>query len=168
MSKFRVVIKKVFDFIEIHFPAANFTVLFLCYVIMIAYRYIFYASLSWIYEISLIAFVWCCLFTASYGSRAGKHVAFTILYDKFPEKGKLIIRLIGNLFVFVMFVILLPYSFDYLSFAGERKSSIIGIPYNFIYFPFIVFVVLTLIHYIFMLVKDIRQINKLWKGRPEI
>ena len=168
MKKFTSVINKAFDIIEVYIPSVIFLVVFVFYVIMIGYRYIFYAQLSSIFEMSMILFMWCGILAAAYGERSGKHILFTIAYDKFSEKGKLISRVIADLIILCAFVILIPYSYESINFLEVQKTSIMKIPVNIIYFPFLIFVFLILIHHLASLVKDIRLVITVLKGRKKI
>ena len=168
MKKVNAICNKIFDIFEIFLPIVTFIILFISFVILIAYRYIFHASVVWLFELNIIAFVWCSIFAASYGSRTGEHVSFTIIYDKLSEKAKLILRLISNLLVFIIFFILLPNAYNAISFLQVRKSMIIHIPFNIICAPFIIYIILTLIHHAVLFVKDIKLSIILLKGKVKV
>ena len=167
MKKIKALADKIFDIIEVYIPTVSFCCLFICYIIIVAYRYIFYENISWMYEFSVFTFIWFVVFAASYGSRKEKHIVFSIVYDKRTEKTKLVIDLIGNLFILVVFIILLPNAYNSVSFMAVRKSPIMKIPYSIIYSPFIIFVILTLIHHSVKFVKTFKLFVKILKGRSE-
>lgn len=168
MKKLEEITKKLFEIFEIYIPMVAFLVMFVCFLVVIAYRYIFHASIKEIYEISVISFLWSCIIAASYGSRSEEHVSFTIIYNKLSEKKKLAYRLIGNIFIVATFLILCPYAYESISFMAVKKSSVLGIHFNIIFAPFIFFVFLTLIHHITLLIKDIKQSKAILKGKDEI
>ena len=161
-------VKIILNFIEIYLPTIAFLVVFVTYLIMIFYRYIFHAQLSQVYEINSIAFVWCSVFAATYGLRRDGHVVFGILYDKAKEKTKLAFRLIGNFSIFCLFITALPYVYNTIMFAGKRKSSVLGLPFSVIFFPFLIFVVLIIIGYAILLVKDFKLCIEKKKGKAKI
>jgi TRAP-type C4-dicarboxylate transport system permease small subunit len=165
MRKSKKIIEKIFDVLEIYLPMVAFIILFVLFIVMIFYRYIFYAQIKWIYELSVVAFIWSSILAASYGSRTGKHVVFAIVYDALSEKKQLFFRIIGNTFIVVTFFILLPYAYNSVSFLKIKKSPIVKLPFSFIFFPFVIFVSLTLIHHIYLLVKDVALTVKLLKGK---
>ena len=168
MKIIRSMTNKIFDIFEIYLPTISFFVLFISFIILIAYRYIFHASMDWLFELNIIVFVWTSILAASYGSRTGDHVAFGIVYDKLSDIKKLIFRFIGNTFIIIIFIILLPNAYNTVNFMAMRKSPIMKIPFNYIYLPFMVFVVLTLTHHIIILVKDIKLVMKSLKGKAKI
>ncbi len=154
MKKIDRAYQKISDFFELYLPCCAFIVLFISYVIMILYRYIFNAQINEVYELSMIAFVWTVVLAASYHSRTDEHIMFTILYDKLPEKGRHAMRMAGNLVIVVFMGIILPHAVKSVSFLAIKKSSLMKIPFNIIYAPFIVYLVLTALHHILLLVKD--------------
>lgn len=169
MKSLNGITEKIFDVIEIYIPMAAFIVVFVTYIIVIIYRYVFYGSILWINELSTVAYIWAAILAASYGSRTDTHVVFSIVYDTLSEKAKLICRLIGNLFVFVTFCILFPRAYDFIIFMGIRKSPSIKIlSFSVVYFPFLVFVALTIMHHAVLLIKDIKLSIAVWKGKAEI
>lgn len=168
MKNVKNIFEKIFDIIEIYLPMAAFICVFITFVIMILYRYIFYAAIGWINELNVIAFVWCGIFAASYGGRTEKHVMFPIVYDKLSEKAKLVFRFVGNIFILVIFIILIPYTVDSLSFIAIKKTSIMKIPFSIVFLPFLFFIVLTVIHYIVSIIKDIKLGLSLRKGKTRV
>jgi TRAP-type C4-dicarboxylate transport system permease small subunit len=164
MKIIKNVVGKLFDIVEIYVPMAAFVCVFVTYIVIILYRYIFYASIDWINELNVLAFVWSAVFAASYGGRSGKHVMFTIIYDKISKKAQLAFRLIGNIFIIAIFIILLPYTCESVSYIAIKKTPIMKLPFSLVFLPFLSFVVLTIIHYAVFLIKDIKLSIALCKG----
>ena len=165
MKKLKIVFEKIFDLIEIYFPIASFIIVFISYIIIIICRYFLNESIKWLIELNAIAFLWSAMFAASYGGRTDKHIVFSIIYDKLSEKIKKILRLIGNLFLVVVFSILLPYTYEACNFMAKKKTSIMELPFSIIYIPFLIFVILTLLYYTISFVKEIKQCIVCFKGK---
>lgn len=143
------------DLVEVYVPCIAFMVVFGTYIVMIAYRYIFRAQLNWIYELSMISFIWTVMLPASQGGRTNQHIVFSIVYDLFSERTRRWFRIVGNLVVVVTFAVLLPHAWEAVAFLARKKSSIMKIPFNYIYLPFVLFVVLTIVHYTVRVLRDI-------------
>lgn len=148
----------VSDVLEVYLPCLIFIFLFISYIILIFYRYVLKSSFDWLYELNSLAFVWCGIFAASYGSRSGTHVQFTILYDHVSPRLQMLMRVIGNVFVVAIFVMLFPKAVSNLDFMKVRKSSILKLPYNWVFAPFLIFMGLTILHHVLLIVKDIVSI----------
>ncbi len=164
-NRFLKVYNTLCDVLEVYLPALIFIFMFLSYVVLIVYRYVFRASFDWLYELNVMSFVWCGIFAASYGSRADSHVKFTILYDRMPEKVKLMMDIITNLAIIILFALIFPNAWKNLLFQGVRKSSILKIPYHIVFCPFISFMVLTILHHVILLSKNI--LGLLGKGEAK-
>lgn len=152
------------DVLELYLPSLIFIFLFLSYVVLIFYRYVMRSSVDWLYELNSLSFVWCGIFAASYGSRKDTHVKFTILYDHVSPTWQAVMRLVGDLFVLVLFALLLPQAVKNLQFMKVRKSSILKLPFNWVFSPFLVFMGLTILHSAINFINDILALRK---GRKE-
>ncbi|MBF7095698.1 TRAP transporter small permease [Alkalibacter mobilis] len=157
LKKFDNTISKILDFFEIHMSMLSFMVMFISFVILIFYRYVLKDSIGWLNELNAIAFVWSSIFAAAYGGRSGEHVSFEILYEKVSEKWQLIFRLIGSVMILVTFIILLPNAYQAVVDMAMKKSSVMKIPYNILYAPFILFVLLVIFHQAILFIKDLRM-----------
>jgi len=155
-NKFKKVIGFILDVIEIYIPTICISITFISFLIQIFTRYVLRSQVEWSYEITLIGFLWCLILAASNGSRAKSHVAFTLFYDKLSDENKIIVRIISNLFLIIVFSLLIYPAWEFVSFMGIKKTSVLKIPMNIVYFPFIVFTFLTLIHVLNDLIKDIK------------
>lgn len=165
LEKLGKVYNAVSDALELYLPSLIFVFLFLSYIVLIFYRYVLKASVDWMYELNSLSFVWCGIFAASYGSRKDTHVKFTILYDHVSPQWQTAMRIIGNLFVLVLFVILFPAAVENLIFMKVRKSSILKLPFNWVFSPFIVFMALTILHSVIAVINDVISVIK--GGRRE-
>lgn len=168
MDTLKKSVNKIFDIIEVYIPMICFCVFFVFFIVIIAYRYIFYKQIASLTELITILFVWSTVLAAPYATRTGTHVEFSILYDKLTEKRKLVIRLIGEILTIVMFCILFPFAYRSINFFAMQKTPIIKMPYNIVFLPFLVFVALTLIHYAVLLSRDIKIVIKMLKGKSKI
>lgn len=164
-NKFQRAYNIICDICEVYLPSLIFIFMFLSYVVLIVYRYVFKASFDWLYELNIMSFMWCGIFAASYGSRTDTHVKFTILYDRLPEKMKLALDIVTNLAIVVTFSIIFPKAWKNLLFQGVRKSSILKIPYDLVFAPFISFMVLTVLHHLILLVKNILTLAGKGEGK---
>lgn len=153
-------IEKILDVIELYVPMVSFTVMFISYIVLILYRYIFYASIQWLNELSIIAYSWSAVFCYSYCERKKQSVSFTIIYDKFSERMQNIVRIIGDLFIIATFSILLPYAYDFVTFMQIKKTSVMKIKFSYVYMPVLFFIALTDLHYVVRLINDIKSLVK--------
>jgi TRAP-type C4-dicarboxylate transport system permease small subunit len=141
MKKLRALFQLLVDFVELIMPALSFMGLFSLFVVQIASRYIFRAPIAWTSELIRILFIWTVLLGALYVLRKGSHVAFTLFYDNKSEKGKLFIRLLGNTLILISFLILMKPTIGYVLGMARIRTSVLRIPYNYVYMCFPIFLV---------------------------
>lgn len=147
------------DIIEIYIPSIAFVTMFLTFVIQIFFRYFLNNPLTWPYEVTVFGFIWTALFGALYAKRKNSHVKFTLLYDHMSPGKQLIIRLTGNLLLLISFIMGFYPAYDYIMFLAYQKSTVLFIPYNIAYFPYLVFMAGIIIRLILDIIADVRIIN---------
>jgi TRAP-type C4-dicarboxylate transport system permease small subunit len=151
--------KKIFlfllDVIEIYIPMIAFLTIFACFLIQIVCRY-FFVPLMWPEELALLAFLWAALLGALYAKRQESFVAFTLIYDLVSERGKTIMRIVGNILLIITFTISFKPSLDFVIFQSYKHSAVLFIPMNIVSSAYLVFLFDVTIRYIVDVVKDFK------------
>jgi TRAP-type C4-dicarboxylate transport system permease small subunit len=147
--------RSLLNLVELYIPTVSFVVLFVSFMTQIVARY-FFRPLLWPEELSLLCFVWTALLGGLYAKRDNSHVAFTMLYDAAKPGMQRFMRITGNLLMLLAFSIALYPSWKYVSFMSYKKSDVMLIPMNIVFFPFIVFLVFMMGRIIIDLVHDFR------------
>ncbi len=123
--------------------------------IQVFYRYFLNISLEWPFELSIYAYIWTLYLGAAWGVREGYHVKFNILYDKFSYKNQKIINIIFDVLTTVVFIFIFKPIWEYLLFIYRIKTAALKIPWTYVFIVFPLFLLLTIIHNIEHIVKDI-------------
>jgi len=139
--------------IEVYVPVATFCILFISFMTQIVARY-FFKPLLWPEELSLICFVWTALLGGLYAKRDNSHVAFSMVYDAVKPRSQALMRIAGDVLMLFAFLIALVPSWGYVSFMAYKKSDVLLIPMNIVYFPFMVFLIDMIVRVVIDLVKD--------------
>ena len=150
----------VLDVFEKYIPSIAFSVLFLVFVLQIFFRYVLNQPLTWPYELSIFAFIWTAVLGACYAKRHNAHVVFGLVYDRQKPKVQLVFRLIGNMMLLTAFCIALVPTYDYISFMKIDKSTVLRIPFNIAFAPYLIFLVLIVGRVGYDLYADIRTLVK--------
>ncbi len=127
------------DTVEIYIPCISFSVMFLSFILQIFTRYVLNNPLIWTYELTIFGFIWTALLGALYAKRRASHVKFTLLYDMYKPEARIWIRIVGNSLILISFVIGFWPALDYVLFMGFKKSTVLKIPYDIAFFPFVIF-----------------------------
>ena len=146
------------DLFEIYIPSVAFSIMFVVFVLQIFFRYFLNHPLTWPYEMTIFAFIWTAVLGACFARRHAVHVVFGLIYDKVSPKTQLLFRLIGNGLIFAAFLIALQPSYEQIQFMAFKKSTVLKIPFNIAFFPYVVFVILILGHTCYDLIIDGRRL----------
>lgn len=144
---------------EVYIPAVTFSIMFVVFVLQIFFRYFLNRPLTWPYEVTIFAFIWTAILGAALARREGLHVAFGIIYDKVSPKTQTIFRLIANGLVLAAFSIALKPTYEQVQFMAFKKSTVLKIPFNIAYAPYVVFMLLIMGHTLYDLVVDVKKLS---------
>lgn len=167
-EKLKAIYNFILDIFTLHLPSVCFAVVFVTYIMMIVYRYIFHRSLSDIYELNTIVYLWCVILGATYATRKNLHIRFGILYDRVGPKTQLVMRIIGNAIVFVLFIVLLPSAWKALKTQGLRLTSILSVSFAIVYLPFIFLIIFTIVEYAILIIKDLKLAIEMIRGKETL
>lgn len=161
-SKILKYFKKIYNIllfiIEEFIPSIALLIIVFSLVIQVFMRAVFRISLTSTYELSLWSYVWALYLGAAYARRENKHIKLDIFYEKFPEKAKRIIDIALNLIVIAVFGILFWPVWDYLWFLRRIETHTLNLSWTLVFFPFIVFFALIIIHNIEFVIRDIKYL----------
>lgn len=143
------------DFVEVGMPVVALSIILLSFIANVVARYFFNAPINASYELALGGLLWCLLLSAPYAARKHKHVAFTLLYDKLNPAWQMVFRLAGTAFLIFCFAVMLYPCFDWVMFMYRKKTAVLRIRMDIVYFPFVIFNVLTLAHLVYDFVRDV-------------
>lgn len=150
----------LFDFVELYVPLASFSIMFVVFIVSIFFRYFLNNPLTWPYEVTIFGFIWTAVLGATYTRRKHAHVKFTITYDRASPRGKAYIRIAGNALIAALFAISFYPTYDYIQFKAFQKSTVLEIPFNIAFGPYLFFLILIVGHCIYDIVLDIRNLRK--------
>jgi len=130
--------------------ALMLALMFLAFLLQIAFRYALNLPIGWTHEISVILWIWLVLWGASFVIREREEIRFDIIYGAVgpgPRRGMCIITAV---ILIALYGISLPAVFDYVTFMKVEKTSYLKIRFDWLFSIYIVFVVATIIRYIWL------------------
>ena len=157
----------ILDFVEVGMPMVALTIIFASFIVNVISRYIINSPVNACYELCLGGLVWCLLLSAPYAVRTHTNVQFTLLYDRMSPAGQMVFRLVGNAFLIFCFGVMLYPCFDWVMFMHRKYTAVLHVRMDIMYFPFVVFNFLTLVHLIYDFVKDIYTTVLVLQGKAE-
>lgn len=159
------ILLKTLDVLEIYIPTLSFALMFVVFIIEIAWRYLI-VPLTWTMEFSLMAFLWTTLLGACWALRDDSHVVFGLLYDSVGPRAQRLIRLAGNGLLFIAFCIALYPSWKFVAFMGFKKADVMQISMSIVFSPYIAFTLLTIGRIGYLLWNDLRSLAPGRESRP--
>jgi TRAP-type C4-dicarboxylate transport system permease small subunit len=154
------------DIIEKFIPIIAFLAMFLAFILGVFFRYILNNPLTWTQDIIVVGFCWLVVLGASYTMRNRKHVKFTLLYENCSPKVAAVLRLIGNLIIVITFALIIYPSYKYCGFVAFQKTPTLRISYYWVFFPFVYFLISTILYTIPELIEDFKILsNKLMDSK---
>ncbi len=149
----------IFRIIEVYLPTIAFAVMFVSFIIHIFFRYFLNNPLFATDEIITISYLWLVFLGAACIMREGKHISFTLVYEKRSPKGQCIFRIIGNVVMLVFLVCSLPGCLDFMNFLKMDRTVVLRLPLIVYYIPMFISIVLICIHLAGALVKDFKELK---------
>lgn len=132
----------VLDLVEIWIPMIAFVVMLGAFLVQIFYRYALNNPLIWPYEVTVLGYLWVSVLGGAYARRCGAHVSFASIYEKLSQSKQAMNRIASNGIILLAFVLAFRPAYEYVEFMRIQKSTVLRLPYNLVYSPFMVFMVL--------------------------
>lgn len=145
----------VLDTLEIYLPVIAFIIMFFVFLLQIFYRYILNNPLTWPYEIKVAGYLWTTMLGACYVRRLGTHVSFDMAYQNRSPLGKKIFRIISNSLVLAACIIALNPTYQYLQYMQIEKTTVLRIPFSYVFSPVLVFIILIAGHSLYDIIVDL-------------
>lgn len=123
-------------------------------------RYMF-GSILWTMEISRFIYVYLIFIGAFLGFHENSHFVVDFIIKNFSKKVQNIVKIISDLIILSVLFLLLIGSVELLKINTKTITTILKIPYSFLYLPGVIFCVLTIIILLYDLYKTILSIRKI-------
>ena len=156
------------DFVEVWMPTIALGIIFVAFIVNVISRYVFRSPVNACYELCLAGLVWTLLLSAPYAVRTKTNVAFTLLYDKANATTQLIMRLIGSAFLLFCLIRMFYPCLDWVLFMHRKRTSVLKIRYDILFFPFVIFNALDIFHFTVDLVVDLIKAFKAITGKEPL
>lgn len=138
---------------ERYFIAANrwavimlLTVTVVLVIVNVIARYVFSYSLTWVEEVSRYLMIWSAMLGCGLALRVGGHIAVDSLAESVPPAAARGIRVAIVVIMAATLLALVWIGIEYVDFAWEQETPVLGISYGRIYLAIPIGALLMLIH----------------------
>lgn len=165
MANITKYMRKLGDLYELHLSSGLLVGMLTLFCAQIFIRYVLDGDTFRVNEASIIAFGWTSILGASYGFRREReygdgHVQFTVLYDLFPEKMQIWVRILKHVLIIAAFLYMIPATWRTVYQYRLNYTTILKLPFSVFYAPFLVFLVLSIIHCTVNVAEDVRLLRR--------
>lgn len=101
-------------------------------------RYILSSPIQWSEEFARYSFAWISYIGCAYCIGVDGHTSITAVRDRLPHKGQKIMLAIGNIIIACVFTRLMPIAINYIAKNGKFPTSVMRIPFKYLYYSFVV------------------------------
>lgn len=156
------------DVLEIHGAAIFLFVLCFTMFLQVVFRYLLKHPSPALFEITQYSFPWGVLLGAACAQRYRDHMRFNIIYERLPEKLKLLIDVVFDLAMIVLFAISLPTIIHTALWYHMLRSEVLGIPWTYLVFCLPLFMMLVMLHNFSHIYRTLYTLVKKMPRRMEV
>lgn len=118
-----------------------FLALFGVFIIQIGARFGLNQPLPWTDEAAVVLYVWIILWAAAVVVPQREHVVFDLVWNSVGRRARQLMAVSGHLLIGSMALVGLPASWDYVHFMQREGTPVLGIPFMWVYLPFVLLLV---------------------------
>ena len=122
-----------------------FLALFLVFVVQVTARFGFNRPLAWTDELAVILYVWIILWAAAFVVPEREHVAFDLVWNSAGQRTRQAMQIAGNLLVGGLALCAIPATWDYVTFMKREGTPVLGLPFMWVFMPFVFLLVALLL-----------------------
>lgn len=117
--------------------AGLFTALFLVFVLQVGARFGFNKPIPWTDELAVVLYVWVILWCAAFVVPEREHVVFDLVWNLVGRRVRQAMKVVGNALIGVLCAWAIPGCWDYVRFMGREGTAVLGIPFSWVFAPFV-------------------------------
>ena len=114
-----------------------FLTLFIVFVIQVTARFAFNKPMAWTDEAAVILYVWVILWAAAFVVPEREHVVFDLVWNSVSRRSRQVMQIVGNLLIGGLALCGIPASWDYVHFMAREGTPVLGLPFMWVFFPFV-------------------------------
>ena len=139
-----------------HVIAGLFAVMFVAFLVQIAFRYLFNFPIGWTSELTIVTWLWLVLWGAAFVVTEREEIRFDLIYAAVGDRTRRIMAIVTGLSLIGLYAISFPAVVDYVTFMKVEKTAYLKIRFDVLYSIYVVFVVAVLVRYVWLVFSAIR------------
>lgn len=131
--------------------AALLAVMFVAFLLQIAFRYVLNLPVGWTSEVTIIAWLWGVLWGAAFVVKEREEVRFDLVYGALGARTRRIAAICTGVAIVALYAISLPATVDYVRFMKVERTAYLKIRFDHLFSIYVLFVVAVLVRYVWIL-----------------
>jgi TRAP-type C4-dicarboxylate transport system permease small subunit len=131
--------------------AAMLAVMFAAFVLQIVFRYFFNLPTGWSTELTVIMWLWLVLWGAAFVVKEREEIRLDLVCASAPRRARIAMGIVSGTALVVLYGAALPATYAYVTFMKVEKSSYLGIRMDWLFSIFLVFLVASIVRYLWIL-----------------
>jgi TRAP-type C4-dicarboxylate transport system permease small subunit len=130
--------------------AALLAIMFMAFIVQIAFRYILNFPIGWTAELSTITWLWLVLWGAAFVVRENEEIRFDVVYGTVGPRVRRCFAVISAIALIALYAVSLPAVIDYVTFMKVEKTSYLDIRFDLLFSIYVVFAVAAIVRYLWL------------------
>ena len=126
-------------------------------------RYVVERPVRWSEELPIVLLTFSVFLMLSLRVKQEDHVSFDLVFNVLPAKAKEVVNLLAQVFVCVAFALALPGILDFANYMRSLSTPILRIPYNVIYYFFVLLVASIVLRSAWSAITSARTLHRLMR-----
>lgn len=157
MSKIIHNLSEVVNYITSKIAVIIFTLLTVLTTLGVVYRYVLQSPIIWLYELSMVLFVWMVFLGVAIGFKKREHIKLEFIYQIASKKAVKIMKTIVNIFIIIFVLLSIKIGIDIIEKTVAQYYNTIDLSIAWFYGALPVCAVVMLIHMIDRLIIDFKE-----------
>ena len=131
--------------------AALLGIMFVAFLLQIAFRYFFNFPVGWTSELSVITWLWMVLLGSAFVLKDSEEIRFDLVYSAAGKRARRVMGVITAVAIIALYGVSIPATWSYVTFMKVERTSYLHIRVDFLYSIFVIFLVAIVVRYVWML-----------------
>ena len=136
--------------------AALLGIMFVAFVLQIVFRYFLNWPTGWSTETVVVCWVWLVLWGTALALKEKDEIRFDIFLAVAGPRARRVMAIIVSVATVALYSLSLPATYKYVTFMKVERSSYLNIRLDWLYSIFVIFIVATILRYLWLLWEALR------------
>jgi len=136
--------------------AGLLAVMFVAFIVQIAFRYLFNFPIGWTSELTGICWLWLVLWGSAFVLAEKEEIRFDLLYSAAGRRTRIAMAVIFSAAIVILYGASLKASIAYVTFMKVEKSSYLKIRMDWLFSIYVIFLVAVIARYLWLLWRLLR------------